>query len=454
MERHMNGVSEALYQGIKDQPIVSPHGHCDPAWFSTNEKFANPAALLVTPDHYVFRMLHSQGISLSELGVGPSGCDADPREVFRIFASHWHLFLGTPSRVWINYILHETLEIKHPLSAETANMIYDQIAKKLAQDDHRPRALFDSFNIEVLVTTDSALDDLGHHKTIKGSGWSGRVLPTFRPDGVLDANDPEFIKNLAELAEIEGADLGSYAGYLEALRQRRAYFIAMGATSTDHAIEVVHTEWLENSDEIYQKLLKGTCSVDDAQRFYGHMLIEMAQMSVEDGLTMQIHAGSKRNTNVALCDALGRDMGADMPVATDWVRGLEALLNRVGNNPDLRILLFTLDETTYARELAPMAGHWPCLRIGPPWWFYDSPAGIARFFDQVVETAGYYNLAGFNDDTRAFLSIPARHDLWRRGVATHLAGQMEKNYLGRSDAEHLARLLAADLARDAYGLGH
>jgi glucuronate isomerase len=453
MAGQMKDVNEALYQGIKDLPIVSPHGHCDPAWFALNEKFSDPAALLVIPDHYVFRMLYSQGIPFSDLGVGPSGAGADPREVFRIFASHWHLFLGTPSRVWMNYVLHETLGIEKTLSAETADHIYDQIAEKLAREDHRPRALFDRFNIEVLATTDSALDDLGHHLTIKDSGWSGRVLPTFRPDGVLDANDPEFTKNLIALAQTTGADLGSYAGYLEALRQRRAYFLAMGATATDHAIEVVHTEWLADPDSLYQKLRRGTGTAHDAQRFYGHMLIEMAQMSVEDGLSMQIHAGSKRNTNAALHNAFGRDMGADIPIAVDWVRGLEALLNRVGNNPDLRILLFTLDETTYARELAPMAGHWPCLRIGPPWWFHDSPAGIARYFDQVVETAGYYNLAGFNDDTRAFLSIPARHDLWRRSVALHLAGQMEKNYFDRTDAEHLARLLASDLARDAYGLG-
>jgi glucuronate isomerase len=453
MNGHLNKVSDALYQGIKTLPIVSPHGHCDPAWFSRNAAFPNPAALLVIPDHYVFRMLYSQGISLTDLGLGPAGGDADPREAFRILASHWHLFLGTPSRIWMSYVLRETLGIELALSAETADKIYDLIAEKLAQDDHRPRALFDRFNIEVLATTDSALDDLNHHAAIKNSGWNGRILPTFRPDGVLDANDPDFIENLTALAQMTDCDLDSYAGYLNALRQRRAHFIAMGATATDHAIEVVHTEWLSDPDALYQRVRKGVGSAQDAQRFYGHMLIEMAQMSVEDGLVMQIHAGSKRNTNTALLDNFGRDMGADIPVATDWVRGLDALLNRVGNLANLRILLFTLDETTYARELAPMAGHWPCLRIGPPWWFHDSPAGIARYFDQVVETAGYYNLAGFNDDTRAFLSIPARHDLWRRGVAIHLAEQMERGYFGRGDAEHLARLLATDLAHDAYRLG-
>jgi glucuronate isomerase len=449
---HLNETAEALYQGIKDLPIVSPHGHCDPSWFAHNEAFANPAELLVIPDHYVFRMLYSQGVPLEALGVGPQGKDADPRSVFRLFSAHWHLFLGTPSRGWINYVLSETLGIKTVLSEHTADQVYDQIAEKLAEDDHRPRALFDRFNIEVLATTDGALDDLAHHGAIKDSPWQGRVIPTFRPDGVLDPSDPLFAQNLATLERLTGCDLTGFDGYLDALRQRRTFFKSTGATATDHAIEVVHTEWLADPDALYQKLKGGEGTAKEAEQFYGHMLIEMAQMSVEDGLTMQIHGGSKRNTNATLLRDFGRDMGADIPIAVDWVNGLDALLNRVGNSSAFQLLLFTLDETTYARELAPMAGHWPCLRIGPPWWFHDSAAGIARYFDQVVETAGYHNLAGFNDDTRAFLSIPARHDLWRRGVATHLAGQIDKGYFGRSDADHLARLLATDLARDAYRL--
>jgi glucuronate isomerase len=449
---HLSGTAEALYQSIKSLPIVSPHGHCDPAWFARDEAFANPAELLVIPDHYVFRMLYSQGVFLADLGIGQAGHGADPRAVFRIFAAHWHLFLGTPSRVWMDYVLRETLGIETVLSATTADVVYDRISEKLAQADHHPRALFDRFNIEALATTDSALDDLAHHAVIRDSDWGGRILPTFRPDGVLDGNDPDFAQNLATLETLTGSDLSHYNGYLAALRERRAYFVAMGATATDHAIEIIHTEWLDDPDAFYQRLRGGKATAEDAQRFYGHMLIEMAQMSIEDGLSMQIHGGSRRNTNADVMRRFGRDKGADIPIAVDWVRGLEALLNRVGNNANLRILLFTLDETTYARELAPMAGHWPCLRVGPPWWFHDSPAGIARYFDQVVETAGYYNLAGFNDDTRAFLSIPARHDLWRRGVATHLAGQMKKGYFGRDDAERLAGLLATDLARDAYGL--
>lgn len=450
--RNLHGTAQRLYQDIKALPIVSPHGHCDPKWFAEDIAFANPAELLVIPDHYVFRMLYSQGVSLAELGVGAPGANADPREVFRKFATHWDLFLGTPSRIWIEHVLHDTFGISDALSIETADGIYDQISELLERPDHRPRALFDRFNIEVLSTTDSAIDDLSHHRAINASGWQGRIVPTFRPDGVLDGNDPQFCANLKNLGEITNRDVTEFAGYLDALRDRRALFISMGATATDHGIEEVFTEWLDDPDAIYQRLRTGTGSHDDSVRFYGHMLIEMAQMSIEDGLVMQIHGGSRRGSNALVLAEYGKDKGADIPISVDWVRGLEALLNRVGNSPDLRIILFTLDETTYARELAPMAGHWPCLRIGPPWWFHDSPAGIARYFDQVVETAGYQNLAGFNDDTRAFLSIPARHDLWRRCVAVHLAGQISKGYFGMEDAEKLARDLAVDLARETYRL--
>lgn len=452
--QHPTGTAGTLYEEIRGLPIVSPHGHCAPSWFATDAAFQNPATLLVVPDHYVFRMLYSQGISPADLGVGGPGNGADPRAVFRLFAQNWHLFLGTPSRFWIGYVLRETLGIDTPLSAETADQIYDRIAEKLCDAAFRPRALFDRFGIEVLATTDGALDDLAHHQTVAHSDWSGRVVPTFRPDSVLDPSDPAFRGNLDLLAAETGHDVTEYDGYLKALRARRAYFKQNGATATDHAIEVIHTEWLVDPGAVYQRLRNGTASPGDGRAFYGHMLIEMAQMSVEDGLVMQIHGGSRRNTNAAVLDQFGRDKGADIPIGVDWVRGLEALLNRVGNTPDFTLILFTLDETTYARELAPMAGHWPCLRIGPPWWFHDSARGIARYFDQVVETAGYYNLAGFNDDTRAFLSIPARHDLWRRGVALHLETQVSRGVLDLADARALAPLLATDFARTTYRLDH
>ncbi len=449
--RHLTGIAADLYESVKTHPIVSPHGHCDPAWFAHNQAFPDPAELLVIPDHYVFRMLYSQGIPLEKLGIGPSGAGADRRAVFRLFAQNWSLFLGTPSQLWMDYVLQDTLGLDEPLGADTADAIYDAISEKLSLPEYRPRALFDRFGIEVLATTDSALDDLSHHKAVRESDWQGRVVPTFRPDGVLDPMDPDFAANVRTLGEITGCDTATYAGYLDALRHRRAAFKAMGATATDHAQDHIQTEWLSNPAAAFERVLQGG---DEAQAraFYGHMLIEMAQMSVEDGLVMQLHGGSKRNTNRDVMMAFGRDKGADIPLQTDWVRGLDGLLNRVGNNQAFRMILFTLDESTYARELAPMAGHWPCLKIGPPWWFHDSAAGIARYFDRVVETAGYANLAGFNDDTRAFLSIPARHDVWRRGVALHLAAQVQAGYFDTKTATDLAERLATGLAREAYAL--
>lgn len=451
MVRQLSGLAGTLYLGIKDAPIVSPHGHCDPSWFAENAAFANPAELLVIPDHYVFRMLYSQGVPLNNLGVGVAPEDRDPRRIFQILADHWHLFLGTPSDTWMTYVLEETIGCDIPLGPETSNVIYDQIAEWVSDPANMPRALFDRFNIEVLATTDGALDTLDHHATIAQSDWSGRVVPTFRPDAVLDPSAHGWADSAARLGRVTNQDTQSFAGYIAALRDRRKFFQQMGATATDHAIEVPNLCWLDAPGAVFDQLMAG--DMTHAAAFHGHMLVEMAQMSIEDGLVMQLHAGSRRNTNHAILDAFGRDMGADIPVTTDWVRGLEPLLNRVGNNPDLTLILFTLDETTYARELAPMAGHWPCLRIGPPWWFHDSAAGIARYFDQVVENAGYWNLAGFNDDTRAFLSIPARHDLWRRAVSLHLAEQVGRGYFSTSRAEDVAAFLATDLARDTYKLG-
>ncbi|MCG3267374.1 glucuronate isomerase [Yoonia sp. I 8.24] len=447
-------VAMSIYEGIRDLPIVSPHGHCDPAWWADDARFPDPAALLIQPDHYVFRMLYSQGVSLGDLGIGPDGRGRDSRDVFGLFMQHWDLFLGTPSRQWLEYTFHHTLEIEAPLSPETADAIYDQIEAKLVSPDFRPRALFDRFDISLLATTDPATSALSEHAAIAASGWSGRIVPTFRPDDLLNPQRSGYSVALFELAEMTGRDTGNYQEFLAALRDRRAAFRNAGATATDHDVPELVTCWLDRDQiaALHQGAVAGTLSQDEARAYYGHMLVEMAQMSADDGLVMQIHAGSRRNTNQALFDAVGPDMGADIPGAINWVGGMAALLNRVGNDPRFRVLVFTLDESTYARELAPMAGHWPCLRIGPPWWFHDSLNGIRRYFDNVVETAGYYNLAGFNDDTRAFLSIPARHDLWRRGVALHLADQIERGFFNQSEATGLGQWLAHDAAVDSYRL--
>ncbi|SOH95536.1 glucuronate isomerase [Monaibacterium marinum] len=445
-------VAMSLYEGIRDLPIVSPHGHCDPVWWAKDARFSDPAALLIQPDHYVFRMLYSQGVPLGDLGIGPEGRDRDPRAVFRLFARHWDLFLGTPSRQWLEHTLYHTLGVEAPLAPETADAVYDQIEAKLASPVFRPRALFDRFGISLLATTDPATSPLSDHTKIAASGLSGRVVPTFRPDDLLNPQKAGHRAALSSLATMTDRDTDNYDEFIAALRDRRAAFRSAGATATDHDVPDLQTCWLDRDQitALHARAVAGTLNHVEARAYYGHMLVEMAQMSAEDGLVMQIHAGSRRNTNKALSDAVGPDMGADIPGALDWVGGLGALLNRVGNDPRLRVLVFTLDESTYARELAPMAGHWPCLRIGPPWWFHDSLNGIRRYFDNVVETAGYYNLAGFNDDTRAFLSIPARHNMWRRGVALHLADQIARGVLNKSEAARLGDWLAHDAAIDAY----
>ncbi|MDE3121941.1 MAG: glucuronate isomerase [Paracoccaceae bacterium] len=447
--------AQAIYDTVRDLPIVSPHGHCDPGWFAADAAFPDPASLLIVPDHYVFRMLYSRGVSLTDLGIGVPPEARDGRAIFRLFARHYHLFLGTPSHLWWSHVLHDLFGLSDRLTAENADAVYDRIDAALKTPGFRPRALFDRFGIAWLATTDGALDGLEHHATIRAGGWAGRVIPTFRPDAVLNPQAPGFAANVKKLGALTGCDCGSLAGYLDALRARRAAFKAMGATATDHDVPDLHTEWLDRSEAegLFSAALKGRIAKGDAVRLYGHLLIEMAQMSLDDGLVMQLHAGSSRSTNRALLASHGRDMGADIPHRTDWVGGLDALLNRVGNRADLTVIAFTLDESAYARELAPMAGHWPALRLGPPWWFHDSVNGIRRYFDGVVETAGYENLTGFNDDTRAFLSIPARHDLWRRAVSLHLADQVSRGLFGKADALHLARRLSHDLAVETYRLG-
>ncbi|TCL00793.1 glucuronate isomerase [Shimia isoporae] len=449
----LSSAAQSLYEGVKDLPITSPHGHCDPQWFVKNEPFSDPASLLIVPDHYVFRMLYSLGVSLTDLGIGVKEADRNPRAIFGLFAQHWDKFLGTPSRGWLEFTLYNTLGVETELSAETANMVFDEISSALRKPELRPLDALDTLNIELLATTDAALDPLDHHEVLS-SGTSGRVIPTFRPDDILNPSRKGHAKNIERLGEITGAATSQFAEFLDAIASRRAAFKSLGATATDHDVPDLYTEWLPQAEIelLHQKACTGSLDRFEARRYYGHMLIEMAQMSVEDGLVMQLHVGSRRSTNETVLKEFGADKGADIPHSVDWVHGLNALLNRVGNNPNFRLLAFTLDESTYARELAPMAGHWPCMRLGPPWWFHDSLNGIRRYLDQVVESAGYWNLAGFNDDTRAFLSIPARHDMWRRGVCAHLSDQMERGVLRRRDAERIAPMLSRDLARDAYRL--
>ena len=449
-------VAARLYETVKDLPLISPHGHTDPRWFAFNEPFPNPTALLIQPDHYIFRMLYSQGVSLESLGIPQldNRENADPREVWRIFAKHYYLFRGTPTRLWLDYTFENEFGLRQRLSADNADDYYDIIAKKLDTPEFRPRALFDKFNIEVLATTDTPLDTLEYHKAIRDSGWNGRIIPAFRPDSVIDAEYVNFIGNIETLGQITGEDIGTWKGYLNALRNRRAFFKSMGCTSTDHGHLTAQTADLdpETAASLYSRILSGRSVPEEQQIFQAQMLTEMAGMSVEDGLTMQLHPGSVRNHNRLVYEKFGRDKGADMPSPTEYVRALRPLLNKYGNKTNFTFILFTLDETSYSRELAPLAGHYPALRLGPPWWFQDSPEGMMRFREQATETAGFYNTVGFNDDTRAFLSIPARHDVARRIDCAFLGRLVAEHRLDEDEAFEVIQDLTVNLVRKAYKL--
>jgi glucuronate isomerase len=459
VESAARSIAAELYETIRSLPILSPHGHTDPRWFARNDAFPNPAALLIKPDHYIFRMLYSQGVSLESLGIEPvygvvGGVEADPREIWRIFAKNYFLFRGTPTRLWLDYTFENQFGLKKRLSAHNADEYYDIIDEKLKTPAFRPRALFEAFKIEVLSTTDSPLDSLEFHKEIQQSGWKGRVIPTFRPDAVIDAEYAGFVANVEKLGEITGEDIGSYRGYLNALRNRRAFFKSMGATATDHGHLTAATADLDphTAASLYGRILSGRSVPEEQEIFRAQMLTEMAGMSVEDGLTMQLHPGSVRNHNRLVYERFGRDMGADIPSATEYVRALRPLLNKYGNDSRLTFILFTLDETSYTRELAPLAGHYPALKLGPPWWFQDSPEGMMRFREQATETAGFYNTVGFNDDTRAFLSIPSRHDVARRIDCAFLARLVVEHRLDEDEALEVIQDLTVNLVRTAYKL--
>ena len=449
-------VAAKLYATVCDLPIVSPHGHTDPSWFAENGAFPNPTALLIQPDHYIFRMLYSQGVSLESLGIPQTdgGQKADPREVWRIFAAHYYIFRGTPTRLWLDYTFENQFGLTGRLNKGNADEYYDIIAKKLETPAFRPRALFEQFKIEVLSTTDSPLDTLEHHKAIKASGWKGRVLPTFRPDSVIDAEYTGFLENIQRLGAITGENIGTYKGYLNALRNRREFFKSLGATATDHGHLTAMTADLDpaTAESLYGRILSGRSVPQEQEIFQAQMLTEMAGMSVEDGLTMQLHPGSIRNHNRLLYEKFGRDKGADIPSATEYTRNLRPLLNKYGNDPRLTFILFTLDETSYSRELAPLAGHYPALRLGPPWWFHDSPEGMMRFREQATETAGFYNTVGFNDDTRAFLSIPSRHDVARRIDSAFLGRLVAEHRIDEEEAFELILDLTVNLVKKAYKL--
>ena len=452
-------IAQELYEPVRALPLICPHGHVDPRLFADSDySFGSPVDLFIIPDHYVTRMLYSQGVGMEELGVKSrdgSPVERNHRMIWQLFAENFHLFLGTPTGAWLNHEFSELFEIGEKLSPDSAQRLYDQIAAKLETPAFKPRALFERFNIAVLATTDAATDELNHHASIHASGWAGRVIPTFRPDAVVNIETHGWLSNINELSRVSGVLIHTYAAFITAIEQRRDFFKKVGATATDHAALTPFTCNLSDSEAevIFQRALSMQASTEEARMFTGHMLFQMARMSCEDGLVMQVHPGSVRNHNPGIFARFGRDMGADIPQTTEYTNNLKPLLDAFGSDPRLRLILFTLDETTYSRELAPLAGHYPALRLGPPWWFFDSFNGMSRYFDAVMETAGLYNTAGFNDDTRAFCSIPARHDVWRRASANWLAGLVVRGVIDMTDAHQMCAALSLGLAKDAYRLG-
>ncbi|HZY68544.1 MAG TPA: glucuronate isomerase, partial [Devosia sp.] len=450
-------IARKLFKSIRKLPLISPHGHTEPQWYAENKPFPDPAQLLIVPDHYVTRMLVSQGVDLADLGVPRKDggqVETDGRTIWRLVAKHYYLFRGTPSRSWLDTTFQDLFGLTEPLTPLTADHYYDTIADCLQRPEYLPRAMFERFNLEVIATTDAAIDELKWHRMIRESGWSGRVVPTYRPDTVVDPDKPTFSADLDRFGELTGCDTGSWAGYLDAHVKRRAFFKSMGATASDHGHPSALTANLPAGEAaaLFDRVRTGKADEGEKELFRAQMLTEMARMSVDDGLVLQIHPGSRRNHSPSMFAAFGPDKGFDIPGRTDYVSALKPLLDRFGMQKDLRIILFTLDETSYSRELAPLAGVYPALRLGPPWWFFDSPEGMLRFREMATETAGFYNTVGFNDDTRAFPSIPARHDLARRVDVVYLARLVAEHRLREEEAFEVAADLAYNLPKLAYRL--
>jgi glucuronate isomerase len=456
-EPNVRQIAVRLFSEVERLPIVSPHGHTDPAWFAGNAPFEDAVSLLLWPDHYLLRMLMSAGVTLESLGVQPndgSAAERDRRLIWRRFAEQYKLFRATPSRLWLDHVFGEVFEITVRLESETADLYFDTIGAALRTAAFRPRALYESFGIEVLATTEGAVDSLEHHEVIAKSGWKGRVITTFRPDDVTDPERVEFVANVRLLGELTGEDSGNWQGYLAALVKRRAFFRAHGATATDHGHPTAATANLtvQQAQDLFARVLAGRPVAADAELFRAQMLTEMARMSCDDGMVMQLHAGAWRSHNGALLRRFGRDKGGDFPTQTNFTSALKPLLDLFGARRDFTLILFTLDESTYSRELAPLAGHYPCLRLGPPWWFHDAPEAMLRYRRTTTETAGFYNTVGFNDDTRAFFSIPARHDLARRMDCAYLAELVATRRLDEDEAADVAVDLAYRLPKAAYRL--
>jgi glucuronate isomerase len=451
-EPGLRDIARRLYGAVRELPIISPHGHVDPGMLLDDQPFTDPTSLFIQPDHYVTRLLHAGGVSLDRLGVGEGPLPEDrAREAWRLLCGHWHLLRGTPVRYWFDSELAEIFGVAERPSADNADRLYDQIAEQLRRPSHRPRALLKRFGIAFMATTDDPADDLAAHRALRDeAGVTTTVAPTFRPDRYLEIGWPgwpEIVKGL-------GGDVGDYAGYLAALEDRRRYFIAQGAVSADHGHTDAGTEPLERHDaeRIYRAALTGSVSAAEAVGFRRHMIFEMARMSCDDGLVMTLHPGVYRNHHPATSDRYGPNTGHDIPTAVEYTRALQPLLQRFGTHPNFHLVLFTVDADVYSREIAPLAGFYPAVYAGAPWWFLDNPAAIHQYQQDVTEIAGFGRLSGFIDDTRAFCSIPARHDMSRRLDAGFLAGLVAAHRLDEDEALDTITALVSDQPRKVFKL--
>ncbi len=439
-------VARRLYEHVAALPLLCPHGHVDPRILVDNERFLDPASLLVTPDHYVTRLLHADGVGLDELGVGQGPLpEAAARGVWRRLCERWELFAGTPVRFWLEAELAEIFEVSLRPSAETADVIFDQVAERLAGNAFRPRSLYERFGISVLATTADPCDELAaHDELVNDPSWSGRVIPNFRPDRYLEPQHSDWVASIHRLGEVAGIDTGDYAGYLAALEGRRRFFIEHGATTADHSHPDARTDPLAHGEasRIYRLALTGAVTEAEATAFRRHMVYEMARMSCDDGLVMSLHCGVRRDHHSATAARFGPDAGADIPIRIELTDALRPLLERFGTHRGFHLVVFTVDETVWSRELAPLAGFYPSVYVGVPWWFLDAPEAIGRFRSAVTDTVGFTRTSGFVDDTRAFCSIPARHDMSRRLDAGFLARLVTEHRLDESEAAMIAANLA------------
>lgn len=451
-------IANELYQGVVALPLVCPHGHVDAHLFADPDyHFGNPVELLVRPDHYVLRILHSQGVDYASLGIPAkdgSPVEQDPRKIWQLFADHFYQYTATPTGMWINDELSEVFGIDVPLISANAQVVYTAIQASLSAPEFTPRNLYGRFNIAVLCTTDAASDSLEQHQQIAASEWKGHILPTFRADTIVHIERPTWTEEIEKLGSASGITIHDFATFIRAIEDRRAWFKQMGATTTDLAVLLADTAVVPGSEmeSLFQKGLRGQITAGESAEFIAGMVTELARMSSEDGLVMQLHVGSLRSHDPALLEAYGPDLGADFPVPLEFTRPLQPLLNRFGNHPNYHLILFTLDETAYSRELAPLASYYPAVKLGPLWWFHDNLNGMQRFFEQAIDSGGLYNTVGFNDDTRAFLSIPARHDLWRRASANWLSGLVVRHIVDEGNAWRMMKALACGLAFKAYAL--